>query len=188
MALPHQVVQVVAARGPELSVQIAGTDADAVGYWKLKRSLISGGPYTTIALSDVGLFLDSDVQLGNTYYYVMSAVNKDGEGPNSAQVSFLLNVVLPAAPVHPFAAHYDGLLVVVGVCYADPAHIHQFRFKRSFTPGGPYKIVWVSADPIFQDSQVSFGRTYYYVVSAVNVNGESPDSAEVSMMPMPEPA
>jgi len=187
MALPHQVVQVSAVRGPELSVQIAGTDADSVDYWKLKRSTVTGGPYTTIALSNVGIFLDSAVQLEQTYYYVMSAVNKDGEGPNSAQVTFLVNAVLPDAPVHPFAAHYDGLLVVVGVCFPDPAHIHQFRFKRSFTSGGPYKVVWVSADPIFQDAQVSFGRTYYYVVSAVNVNGESPNSAEVLMIPMPEP-
>lgn len=60
--------------------------ADAVSY-KVKRSLISGGPYETVSEAVYGTsYSDKDVINGNTYYYVVSA-NKDGyESPNSNEV------------------------------------------------------------------------------------------------------
>ncbi len=63
--------------------------------FNVKRSNTSGGPYTTIA-SDVTSsgYLDYSVTNGVAYYYVVSAFDTGGEGPNSAQVS-----VTPIAPV-----------------------------------------------------------------------------------------
>jgi hypothetical protein len=54
--------------------------------YNLKRSTTSGGPYTTIATNLTGLSYQ-DVGLANhtTYYYVVSAVNALGEGPNSPE-------------------------------------------------------------------------------------------------------
>jgi hypothetical protein len=63
--------------------------------FKVKRSSASGGPYSVIAsnISD-GLYFDTSVTPG-TYYYVISAVNKFGEGPDSAQVSATATNALP---------------------------------------------------------------------------------------------
>ena len=55
--------------------------------YNIKRSTTSGGPYTTIGTTSATSFSDTDVSNGNSYYYVVSAVNSLGENPNSAQVT-----------------------------------------------------------------------------------------------------
>jgi hypothetical protein len=58
----------------------------ALGY-NVKRSLTNGGPYATIASPTASAFTNSGLANGTTYYYVVSGVNRAGEGPNSMQVS-----------------------------------------------------------------------------------------------------
>ena len=61
---------------------------------------------------------------------------------------------------------------------------NSFNLKRSLTPGGPYvaaKSGLTVANII--DAGLTNGTTYYYVVTAVNSNGESGNSNEVSVTP-----
>jgi hypothetical protein len=60
-----------------------------------------------------------------------------------------------------------------------PAQKVVYTVMRSSTSGGPYSVVSRSVAPGFTDSKLTAG-TYYYVVVASNVNGESP-TAEVSV-------
>lgn len=54
----------------------------------LKRSTASGGPYTLIATNLASLsYQDGGLANQTTYYYVVSAVNALGEGPDSPEVS-----------------------------------------------------------------------------------------------------
>jgi fibronectin type 3 domain-containing protein len=186
MPVPSAPVFPFAVR-TSMGVQVSASPAGTLDTYRLKRSTINGGPYTVMQVSASPVFLDQEVVIGQTYYYVMSGVSSSGESLNSAQVTAVVTAIAPAAPVQIVAAHYDGLLAVVAVCTPESEHICHYRFKRSFTPGGPYDLVWLSTDCVFADSQVSFGRPYYYVVSAVTVNGESPNSVEVTITPMPEP-
>lgn len=57
-----------------------------------------------------------------------------------------------------------------------------YKVYRSTTTGGPYKsIATTTAGAIvFSDSGIENGKTYYYVVSAVNAGGESLNSNEAS--------
>src|ERR1019366_1633338 len=52
---------------------------------------------------------------------------------------------------------------------------------RSLTSGGPYTEIYSSSSPIttYSNTSVSPG-TYYYVITAVNSNGESVNSNEVT--------
>jgi hypothetical protein len=83
------------------NVIVASGDAkDIIGWdpiqnfsYNIKRATASGGPYTTIGTVTATKFIDStNVSNGNTYYYVVSAINTLGENPNSAEVVATPNV------------------------------------------------------------------------------------------------
>ncbi len=57
----------------------------------------------------------------------------------------------------------------------------SYNVKRSTTAGGPYTTIASNLSTVtYNDSNVTSGATYYYVVSAVTSNGESANSNEVS--------
>ena len=55
--------------------------------------------------------------------------------------------------------------------------------KRATTSGGPYTTIASPFTTSYTDSGLTNGTTYYYVISAVNSAGESPDSSQVSATP-----
>jgi len=59
----------------------------AIAGYDVKRSLQSGGPYTTIATVFSTTYTDLAVANGGTYYYVVAAINTLGDGANSTEVS-----------------------------------------------------------------------------------------------------
>ena len=60
----------------------------------------------------------------------------------------------------------------------------SYTIKRSDTSGGPYTVIATDIDiSEYFDLEIEAGNTYYYVVSAVNLFGESSDSAEVNAVP-----
>ncbi|MDB6018811.1 MAG: Autotransporter-associated beta strand repeat protein [Pedosphaera sp.] len=78
----------VTASGQPSQIVIGWNPLVAVHY-NLKRSLINLGPYTTVAPNLIGVtnYVDNNVTVGTAYYYVVSATNLLGEGPDSLQVS-----------------------------------------------------------------------------------------------------
>lgn len=72
----------------------------ATGY-NVKRSISSGGPYTTIAspgaTANLSMsFPDASANAGGTYYYVVSALNAGGESADSSQAIAMVPMVLMA--------------------------------------------------------------------------------------------
>jgi hypothetical protein len=59
-----------------------------------------------------------------------------------------------------------------------------YRVKRSLTSGGPYSPVATVAGTSCVDGTAKNGARYYYVVTAVNAAGESPNSKEDSVAPL----
>jgi autotransporter-associated beta strand protein len=60
----------------------------------------------------------------------------------------------------------------------------NYYVKRATTSGGPYTTIASSTTASYTDTTVINGTTYYYVVSALSGSGESPNSVEVSAVPM----
>ena len=69
----------------------------------VKRALVSGGPYTNIALNASLCYTNTGLSNGLTYYFVVSALNEVGEGPNSSEASATL------LPLLPFAEDFEHL-------------------------------------------------------------------------------
>jgi hypothetical protein len=69
----------------------ASSSSNVVGY-KVYRAGLSGGPYATVASANSGTtFVDGSVQSGQTYYYVVTAVDTSGaESVYSNQVQAVI--------------------------------------------------------------------------------------------------
>jgi hypothetical protein len=59
----------------------------------------------------------------------------------------------------------------------------SYNVKHALSSGGPYTTIASTANTSCNDSNVIDGVTNYYVVSALNIGGESANSAEVSAIP-----
>jgi len=76
-----------AANG-QVSLSWTGS-ASASGY-NIKRGSASGGPYTLLTSSTQASYMDTSVNIGATYYYVVTAFNSAGESGNSNEASATL--------------------------------------------------------------------------------------------------
>ncbi len=75
--------------------------------YRVKRSLTSGGPYTSISVAYGPAFTDTSAVNGTTYYYVVSASNGSGESANSSQVS--MTPYVPSSAKDILAFVFPGL-------------------------------------------------------------------------------
>ncbi|MGB8370570.1 MAG: hypothetical protein WCF71_14890, partial [Verrucomicrobiia bacterium] len=61
-----------------------------------------------------------------------------------------------------------------------------YNLKRGTANGGPYPTVFSGLTMTnYADAAVTNGVTYYYVVTATNSSGESPNSLQASAAPLP---
>jgi hypothetical protein len=78
-----------AAAGDSQAILTWSNSPNATAY-NLKRSTLSGGPYSVVAGNLAALtFTNSSLANGNNYFFVVSALNLAGESANSAPVSAL---------------------------------------------------------------------------------------------------
>jgi beta-glucanase (GH16 family) len=67
--------------------------SEATSY-RVKRATVSGGPYTTVANSPTPSYMDTNIVVGTTYFYVVSAVGAWGESGDSTQVNLTFGPTL----------------------------------------------------------------------------------------------
>jgi len=162
-------------------VTLTWTGASGASTYNVKRSLTAGGPYTQIGTANVTTYADTSVTNGVKYYYVVSAVNVVGESANSAEAS-----ATPAIPTIPAAP--TGLSAAAGnaqatLTWSASTGASSYHLKRATTNGGPYTVIATQASTTYVDSSLTNNLNYYYVVSAVNSAGESPNSNQAVAVP-----
>jgi VCBS repeat-containing protein len=176
-----------------LSWTVPANGGSAINGYKLYRGTTSGGEGLLIALgSSTTSMVDNSIVNGTTYYYQVSATNAAGESVRSTQMS-----ATPTAPVgtSPGAPGLSGTASAgqVALSWTVPANggnaITGYRVYRSTSAGTEVLYSSVNASTTtFNDTSVTNGTTYFYVVTAVNSQGESARSNEVAATPVSAPS
>lgn len=181
---PVETPKGLMASAGDSKVQLDWVPADGALSYNIKRSLKDGGPYETIAKGiQEAQYLDETVKNDVTYYYVITAVGVTGESKSSNQAKVIptIHPDKPAAPVQ-----------LVSVSRNESADLSweavegavQYTVKRGLTPNGPFNKIATTKLPSYRDAGLSNGTTYYYVVTASNVGGESEDSTASTVTPI----
>lgn len=170
----------LAATPSNHQVSLTWNPTTTASSYNVKRSTTSGGPYTHVADATVSNDTDTGLANGTTYYYVVSAVNANGESANSSEVSGTPNIPPPGVPTGLTATAAN---LQVALAWNAITEATSYSVKRATTTGGPYAKVGSSTVATYTETGLSNGTAYYYVVSAVNANGESGNSTEASATP-----
>src|SRR5580704_6210350 len=170
----------LAATPSNHQVSLTWNTTTTASSYNVKRSTTSGGPYTRVANATVSNDTDTGLANGTTYYYVVSAVNANGESANSREVSGTPNIPPPGVPTGLTATAAN---LQVALAWNAITGATSYNVKRATITGGPYAKVGSSTVATYTETGLSNGTAYYYVVSAVNAYGESGNSTEASATP-----
>ena len=164
----------------DAQVALAWTSVSGATSYHVKRSTTSGSGYSQVGAPSTASFNDTGLTNGTTYYYVVSAVNTYGESANSAEKSALPALPVPSAPAGVTATPAD---TQVNLSWTASAGATSYHVKRSTTSGTGYAQVGAPAGTSFNDTGLTNGTPYFYVITALNAAGESSNSSQVSATP-----
>lgn len=151
----------------------------------------TSGSYTDIFDTGAGTptYNDSAVTNGQTYYYRIKAVNNEGTSPSSDEAHATpAGPSAPSAPRNLVAAGHDGYVILTwdAPSSSGTSAITRYDVFRGATAGsiGATPIGNVAAGTLtYNDTTVTNGNTYYFVVKAVNDIGSSPASNTAQATP-----
>ena len=173
---------------PPTNVTATANNSSVVVSWNTSAGATSYNVYRftpntppVLVQSDILTTTFTDTSLGTavTNYYYVTAENSCNE---SGWFSFAGAVTAPAAPT--------GLSAIPGndsvtLSWNATLGASGYNILRSTTNGGPYAIIASNVTSTgYLDTTVLNGTNYYYVITAVNMGGQSLDSAQASAIPV----
>jgi fibronectin type 3 domain-containing protein len=164
----------------------ASTGGSAITSYSIYRGT-STGQETLLgtASSTARSYTDTAVVSGTTYYYQVAAVNAMGTSSRSAEASAKVPTVLtvPGAPtgLTASASGSSASLRWTAPASTGGSAITSYSIYRGTGAGSESTTaIGTSTTTTYTDATVVAGKTYYYVVKAINSVGVSPVSNEVS--------
>jgi fibronectin type 3 domain-containing protein/sarcosine oxidase gamma subunit len=181
--IPVAPTGLTATAASSSQIDLSWTASSGAASYNVKRATVSGGPYTTIATGVTATsYSDTALAASTAFYYVVSAVNTGGESPNSAQASATTLEPPPPPPPAP-----TGLTATaasssqINLSWTASSGATSYKVKQATVSGGPYTTIATGVTATtYSATNLTGSTTYYYVVSAVNAGGESPNSAQAS--------
>jgi fibronectin type 3 domain-containing protein len=165
-------------------VALTWTASTGATSYNVKRALVSGGPYTTMASPAAPLYLDTGLA-GGTYYYVVSALNSGGESANSSETNATVSCPVTGAPTGLAATAQNGQLLLAWTPVVTGSNSITYNVLRATGTNGPFTTLATGlAATNFTDSTTGTNAAYYYAVQAVNTCGQGLASATVGITPL----
>ena len=181
----------VSATGGANQANISWSAVTGATSYNLYRSTTSGvttATGTKIAAA-TSPYVNTGLSAGTSYYYIVTAVNSVGESVASAQASATTNAPPPAVPAAPAGVSATGGANQVSVSWSTVSGATSYNLYWSTTSGVTTATgtkITAATNPYVQTG-LTAGASYYYIVTAVNVSGESPSSAQASATTNPPP-
>jgi fibronectin type 3 domain-containing protein len=144
--------------------------------YTVQRATAPGGPFTV--LGNTGgptSFQDIVLSPGTTYYYEVQSVNDAGSSAFSAAVSAL---TYPAAPSGVTATPVST--TEIDLSWTAVKSATSYKVQRAVSSGGPFTTIGTTTSPSFASTGLIAGKTYYYLIQAINPSGSSASSSVVS--------
>lgn len=161
-------------------VMLSWDSSSLADSYTVKRSTQSGGSYTVIAEQVSGTnYTDTGAANGTAYYYVVTAVNANGESPNSQEVS--ATPVAPLPEVTGTAAAAGNKQVTLTWNAVEGAT--TYKVIRSSLDGLPYHVAAEVTGTSYVDANLKNDFTYFYIIKAFGPSGELASSRPVSAKP-----
>lgn len=183
--LPTSPADLAAMAVTSSRIDLSWVASSGASSYNISRAVTSGGPHEVIATNVTGtVFSDLGCSQETAYFYVVNAVNGAGESVASSEAwATTYTSDPPAPPESP-----TGLLGVaasfqqINLSWTVSPGAVSYQVKRSLSSGGPFiPVASVVNGSTYNDSFLFAGTSYHYVVTAINENGESADSNEISM-------
>ncbi len=141
------------------------------GITLLGSSMLNGSPQATFTTNQLAIGPHSI-----TARYVGDSANGSS---NSAAMAVEIAPVAPASPTNLTAT---AVIPNINLVWSASAGASSYYVKRSTTNGGPYTFIALVNGTTYQDSTITAGITYHYVISAINAAGEGGNSNQASAL------
>jgi cellulose 1,4-beta-cellobiosidase len=173
-----------ATSGSAGQITLSWAGSVAATSYHVKRALVSGGPYTSVACTTTTNYNDTGLTNGTTYYYVVSAAynaspDAGGESADSSEDSATPSGSPPSAPVAPTnvtasPGNPHGSVSLHWTQSATPGVTQNYIYRRTSTGSYPsIPTVKIAAATTYLNTKLTSGANYCYVVTAVSSGGES---------------
>ncbi len=157
--------------------------------YRIFRGTSPSGESLLLTVGNVLAYTNTGLTNGQTYYFVITAINSVGQSRISDEVSGTPATV----PSSPQSLAASPAISLINLTWSAPSSnggsvITGYKFYRGTAPGGETLLTTLGNVLSFTDSGLTNGQTYYYKVSAINSMGESARSIEASAMPGAAPS
>ncbi|UCH89322.1 MAG: right-handed parallel beta-helix repeat-containing protein [Thermoplasmata archaeon] len=161
----------------------------AITSYNIYRRTVYSKTYVFVLDLNATEFNDTELVNGVTYYYRISASNKLGEGPRSQEISTHPRSI-PASPSQLSAKAEESFIRITWKLPLENggADVTNYRIYKGVSSGVTSFYAESGGELFYIDEEITKGITYYYRVSALNSEGEGPQSAEVTAVLVSAPS
>ncbi|MFC4306041.1 fibronectin type III domain-containing protein, partial [Cohnella boryungensis] len=180
VAYPPDASQLQSAVAGDASVTLTWSGVPGAAEYRVYQRSASGSygsDYTTVTEPS---YTAASLTNGTRYYFVVTAVNEDGESAPSNEMNAMPQVPAPGAPVLQSATPGDGKVQLSWTPVPGAVDYQVFHSEASGTYGNASATVTGS---VYELTGLTNGTTYYFIVKATNPGGDSAASNEVSAKP-----